>query len=115
VILRASHLLGRPSTPWPTLSALFYVGSFHDWSYFCCLGWLQIVILLISASWLLGLLGMSHRHWAYFFFWLTWHFLFHVQSVFFFFWDRLLLYSPTMVSLPSSWVSFLSAGFTGIC
>jgi hypothetical protein len=45
--LRASHLLGRHSTTWSTLSALFSVGHFFRrvlWA--ICLGWFQTVIFL---------------------------------------------------------------------
>jgi hypothetical protein len=29
-----------------------------------CQGWLQTSILLISASWVARITGMSHQHWA---------------------------------------------------
>jgi hypothetical protein len=44
-------LLGRYSTPWATLPALFFVGYFRDRvSWTICLGYLRTLILLIYAS-----------------------------------------------------------------
>jgi hypothetical protein len=53
------------STHWATLSAPFLWWVFKDRvSWTICLGWLQTAILLISASWVAGITGMSCRHTA---------------------------------------------------
>jgi hypothetical protein len=57
--LRTSGLLGRCSWAIPTV--LFCAAYFWDrvlWT--ICLGWLQTTILLISASWVARITGMSH-------------------------------------------------------
>jgi hypothetical protein len=46
------------STPWATLPVLFCEGFF-------CPGWLRIVILLISGSWVARITGVSHQLPAY--------------------------------------------------
>jgi hypothetical protein len=59
--LNASRLLGRHSTPWATPSVLFCVGYFQNRvSWTICPGWLQTLILLISASHVARITGMSH-------------------------------------------------------
>jgi hypothetical protein len=59
--LKTSCLLGRHSTAWATLPALFCVGYFWDRvSGTICLRWLQTTILLICASWVVMIIGMSH-------------------------------------------------------
>jgi hypothetical protein len=66
--LRALCLLGRHSATWTTLSVLFCVGYCQDRvSWTICLGWLRIVILLISASRVARITGVSHRHPAFLF------------------------------------------------
>jgi hypothetical protein len=56
--LNASHLLGRCSTTW----SLFFVGFFRDrFSQTVCPGWLQISILLMSASWVARIMSVSHQ------------------------------------------------------
>jgi hypothetical protein len=61
--LMASWLLSRYFTTWATSPTLFCVGFFWDTvSQTSCLGWLQTVILLISASWVARIAGMSHWH-----------------------------------------------------
>jgi hypothetical protein len=63
VELRALCLLDRHSTTWTTPVALFCVGYFQDRvSCTIYLGWLQITILLISASWVARITGVSHWH-----------------------------------------------------
>jgi hypothetical protein len=55
--------LNSGPTPWATPPALFCEGFF--WNrvpWIICLGWLQIVILLISASWVNKITGMNHQH-----------------------------------------------------
>jgi hypothetical protein len=50
-----------PVTPWATPPVLFYVGCFQDRvSRTIFPGWLQTAILLISASWVARIPGMSH-------------------------------------------------------
>jgi hypothetical protein len=50
-------------TPWATPPALFCVVFFQDRvSQTICTSWLQTEIYLISASWVAGITGMSHRH-----------------------------------------------------
>jgi hypothetical protein len=59
--LRASALLGRCSTTWATPPALFCAGYFQDrvmWT--ICLSWLLTEILLISASQVARITGMTH-------------------------------------------------------
>jgi hypothetical protein len=59
---RALYLLERQSTTWATLPALFCVGCFLDRVFqIICLNWLQTVILLISASWIARIIGVSHQ------------------------------------------------------
>jgi hypothetical protein len=58
--LSASQLLGRCFYCLRNFSIPFWNGFFQDrvlWS--ICLGWLQIAILLISASWVARITGMS--------------------------------------------------------
>jgi hypothetical protein len=60
--LRASHLQVRCSTTWVTPPALFCDGYFQDRvSWTICLGWLWATILLISASWVARIIGVSHH------------------------------------------------------
>jgi hypothetical protein len=51
---------------WATPPALFCVEYYQDnadrVSWTICLGWLQTAILLISASWVAGITGVSHQH-----------------------------------------------------
>jgi hypothetical protein len=55
-------LNSRP-TPWATPPALFCVGFFWDRvSQTISPGWLQTSILLISASWVARITGVSHWH-----------------------------------------------------
>jgi hypothetical protein len=67
-VLRELGLLGRCSTTWATLSSLFFcvLGIFEigrvSWT--VCPGWLPTVILLISASWVARITGVSHRRLA---------------------------------------------------
>jgi hypothetical protein len=65
--LRASCLLGRHSTTSAPLPTLFCVGYFQDrvW-WIICLGWLQIPILLIAASWVIGLQAWAITTWLNF-------------------------------------------------
>jgi hypothetical protein len=52
-------------TPQATLPAHFCDCFFQDRiSWTICLIWLQTVILLISASWVTRITGISHRLWA---------------------------------------------------
>jgi hypothetical protein len=47
-------------------SVLFCVGFFWDRvSWTICPGWFQTTMLLISASWVARIIGMSHQHPAY--------------------------------------------------
>jgi hypothetical protein len=51
-------------TSWATSPAVFCDGFFRDrvsWTF--CLGWLRTEVLLISASWVARITGVSHRHW----------------------------------------------------
>jgi hypothetical protein len=60
--LKASHLLNRYSTTWVTPPALFCTGYFwHRVSWTICLGWLQTTVLLISASQVARITGVSHQ------------------------------------------------------
>jgi hypothetical protein len=55
--------LNSGPSPWATLPALFLWGVFKIGSpRTICLGWLQTMILLISASWVARITGVSHRH-----------------------------------------------------
>jgi hypothetical protein len=60
-------------TPWVTPPALFFcIGYFWDRvsrSLFAQ-GWLRTTILLLSASWVTRIIGMSHWHPAFFRFWI---------------------------------------------
>jgi hypothetical protein len=57
--------LNSGPTPWAISLALFCDGCFQDRvSWTICPGWLQPEILLISASWVARITGMSHRHLA---------------------------------------------------
>jgi hypothetical protein len=52
-------------TPWATPPALFLWWIFWDRvSWIICLGWLWTTILLISASWVVRIIGVSHCHQA---------------------------------------------------
>jgi hypothetical protein len=54
--------LNSGRTPWATPPALFYGGFFKIGPHgTICLGWLQTTILLISASWVARIIGVSHR------------------------------------------------------
>jgi hypothetical protein len=74
-------LLGRYSTTWPTLPALFLgcvlifeIGSCE----LSCLGWPQTAILLISASQVARIVGVNHWHPAI----LHFYFMFSVSYMF---------------------------------
>jgi hypothetical protein len=55
--------LNSGPAPWATPPALFCDGFFQDrGSWTICLGWLRTVILLISASWVARVIGVSHWH-----------------------------------------------------
>jgi hypothetical protein len=59
--------LNSGSTPWATLPALFVMGSFRDGSQELLVrGRLQTMILLISASWVTRITGVSQWRPAYF-------------------------------------------------
>jgi hypothetical protein len=61
--LKALCLLGILSTTWGTLPNLFCVWYFQDKiSWITCPAWLQTAVLLISASWVVRITGMSHQH-----------------------------------------------------
>jgi hypothetical protein len=72
--LQYSGLNSRP-TPWAIPSALCCDGFFRDRvSRTICLGWLQTLILLISAFWVAKITSMSHwrlAYWVFFFTFLT--------------------------------------------
>jgi hypothetical protein len=71
--LRASHLPDRWSITWATPLALFCVVYFQDRILLTIsLGWLWTSILLISASWVARITGVSHWCLA------VWHFMCHV-------------------------------------
>jgi hypothetical protein len=53
--------LNSGSVPWAIPPALFCVGYFRDRISTICLGWLQTLILLISASWVARITGVSYR------------------------------------------------------
>jgi hypothetical protein len=57
--------LNSGPTPWATPPALFFVMGFfqNKVSQTICLGWLQILILLISSSWVAGITGVSTSAW----------------------------------------------------
>jgi hypothetical protein len=58
---RASCLLRGYSTIQATTPALFHVGYFWDRDLrIICLGWFWTMLLLISASWVARITGMSH-------------------------------------------------------
>jgi hypothetical protein len=58
--------LNSGPTPWATPPALFLWTVFWDRvSKTICLGWLQTSSLLISASWVAGITGMSHQRRAH--------------------------------------------------
>jgi hypothetical protein len=69
--LSSSCLLGRHSITWATLPTLFCVGYFPDGSRTVCLGWLQITILLISASWVARIRGINQQCPACFCSWMS--------------------------------------------
>jgi hypothetical protein len=53
--------LNSGPSPWVTSPALFCDGFFQDGvSWTICLGWLRTMILLISASWVARMIGVSH-------------------------------------------------------
>jgi hypothetical protein len=57
--------LNSEPTPWATPPALFCDGYFQDRvSQTICPGWLRIEILLIFASWVARIAGVSHWHLA---------------------------------------------------
>jgi hypothetical protein len=61
--LRALVLLGRNSISWATPAALFVLGIFEIGSHKLFIwGWLQTLILLISASWIARITDLSHWH-----------------------------------------------------
>jgi hypothetical protein len=84
------------ATPWATPPApLFCDGFFLDRvSPTICPGWLQTPILLISASWVVRIIRMSH-----------WH------PGCFCFWDRVSLTWPLLACLQTPQI----AGITGMC
>jgi hypothetical protein len=93
--LKASHLLGRHSTTWVTLPALFYVGVFRDRvSSAIFLDWLWTQILLISAAWIARMTDLSQRHLAFY-----WELLFLYSS-------RKLVYNFFVVSSSFWWLPF---------
>jgi hypothetical protein len=54
-------VLNLEPTPWASLPALFCDGFFQDRVFqSICLDYFQIMILLISASWVARIIGMSH-------------------------------------------------------
>jgi hypothetical protein len=62
---RASHLVGRCSYHVShSASLFFFVMGFFQGKVLgtICLGWLWIAILLISASWVAKITGVSHQH-----------------------------------------------------
>jgi hypothetical protein len=60
-----SPLLGRHSTTWTTLPDFFLLGIFKIGSHkLFAWGWIQIALLLISASWVAWIMGMRHWHLA---------------------------------------------------
>jgi hypothetical protein len=61
VALVLGHVLGGRSTTWATPSALFCLENFPDRLSNCLPGWLWTVILLISASQVASITGVSHR------------------------------------------------------
>jgi hypothetical protein len=69
--LNASGLLDRHSTTW-AMSPLFCVGYFWDRVLqTICLGWLQMAFLLISASWVSSIIGVSH--WCQLYIYIGWN------------------------------------------
>jgi hypothetical protein len=70
--LKASHLLGRHSYSYclshPTSPFLWWVFLRDRVSRTVCLGWLWTVILLISASWVARIIGVSHQCPAHYWF-----------------------------------------------
>jgi hypothetical protein len=58
--------LNSGPTPWATPPVLFFDVFFWDRvSWTICPGWLRIAILLISASWIARIIGVSHQHLAH--------------------------------------------------
>jgi hypothetical protein len=58
--------LNSGPSPWITPSALFLWRFFEIGSHgTICPGWLQTVILLISASWVATIIGVRHQHQAH--------------------------------------------------
>jgi hypothetical protein len=75
--LRALHLLGRHSTSWTTLPALFCIGYFWDrvsWTIYQT--GFELRSSWLSASWIARIIDVSHRYSALFCFsdgvWLCW-------------------------------------------
>jgi hypothetical protein len=104
-------VLNSRSTPGATPPALFCDGFFF-WdrvSQTICLGWLQNVILLISASWVAKITGVSHQHSAFpnshFPLLLSWNILFPKFSCY-------CLSSSTVCRTPLS--IFCNAGLVGM-
>jgi hypothetical protein len=67
VELRTSCLVGRYATTRATCQPCFVLSTFQIGS--CrtiCRGWLWAMILLISASWIARIIGISHQHPALF-------------------------------------------------
>jgi hypothetical protein len=59
--------LNSGHTPWATLPALFVLGVFEiRFRELIYQGWLPTMILLISASWVAKIIGISLQHWASF-------------------------------------------------
>jgi hypothetical protein len=60
--LKASCLLGRYSTTWDTLPALFVLDIFEVGSrdLFAQAGFKSWIVLLISAFWVVGIIVLSH-------------------------------------------------------
>jgi hypothetical protein len=115
--LTALHLLGRHSTTWVTLTALFCVGCVQDrvlWT--ICLGWLWTVTLLISTSWVARFTGVSHWCPVVFFFFFKLRALSSCPQPFFCFFLRQSLYvKPRLVSnSQTSSLSLLNARITGM-
>jgi hypothetical protein len=91
--------LNSGPTPWAIPPALFREGCFWDRVLRpICPGWLQILILLISASWVARITGA--RYWC--------------PAFFLVFWDRVSLCSPEYpqdILASSSWVLGLQHAF----
>jgi hypothetical protein len=110
--LRTWHLLGRYSTTWTTPSALFCVEYFWDRVFQnICPSWPQTVFLLISASLVAKITGVSYQHLAalvIFELGTPWHGLPFSYLCFPISWDDM---CDTMLS---SWLRWVSRLFPGL-